>query len=144
MVSKLRAQRIADRIREELSEMLVYEVADPRLTGVSVTDVSVDRELAFASVYVSALEGSERAGEILDALNHARGYLRSELARRIELRAFPKLRFNWDSTFERAERIEQLIASLSVETETEQDMDHDLDDRLDEIQPEEQDPDAIE
>jgi ribosome-binding factor A len=144
VVSKLRAQRIADRIREELSEMLIYEVSDPRLAGVSVTDVSVDRELAFASVYVSALEGSERAGEILDALNHARGYLRSELAHRIKLRTFPKLRFNWDSTFERAERIEQLIASLSVETETEQDMDHDLDDQLDEIQTEEQDPDVVE
>ncbi|MDI6694371.1 MAG: 30S ribosome-binding factor RbfA [Anaerolineales bacterium] len=112
MVSKLRSQRIADRIREELSEMLLQEVSDPRLAGVSVTDVTVDRELTVADIYVSALEGSVRAQEILEGLQHAQGYLRRELAQRIELRIFPRLRFRWDATFERADRIERLIASL--------------------------------
>jgi ribosome-binding factor A len=112
MVSKLRSQRIADRIREELSEMLLQEVSDPRLAGVSVTDVTVDRELTVADVYVSALEGSVRSQEILEGLQHAQGYLRRELAQRIELRIFPRLRFRWDATFERADRIERLIASL--------------------------------
>lgn len=115
MVSKMRAQRIADQIREDLSEMLLHETADPRLVGVSITDVRVDRELAFASVYVSALEGSARSEEALQALEHARGYFRSELSKRIPLRTFPKLRFSWDATFERAERIEELIASLKHE-----------------------------
>jgi len=115
VVSKMRAERIADRIREVLSEMLIHEIADPRLAGVSVTDVQVDRELAYASIYVSAIEGSSRSKEILNALTHARGYLRSELTRRIDLRSFPQLRFNWDPTFEKAERIEQLIASLHNE-----------------------------
>jgi ribosome-binding factor A len=139
VVSKLRAQRIGDRIREELSEMLIYEIADPRLSGVSVTDVRVDRELTYASIFVSALEGSDRAEEILDALNHARGYLRSELARRIELRSFPHLRFNWDPTFERAERIERLIASLN----TGEASDHLGEDQAAVTAPEEQDQDDI-
>ena len=112
MVSKLRAQRIGDRMKEELSEMLIQEVSDPRLAGISITDVKVDRELAVADVYVSALEGSERSREVLEALEHAHGYLRHELARRVELRTFPRLRFRWDPTFERADRIERLIASL--------------------------------
>lgn len=112
MVSKFRAQRIADRIREELSEMIVFQVADPRLSGISVTDVRVDRELAFADIYISAVEGSERSKEILSGLEHAKGYLRSELAGRMDLRTFPRLRFHWDPTFENAERIESLIASL--------------------------------
>jgi ribosome-binding factor A len=112
VVSKLRSQRIADRIREELSEMLLQEVSDPRLEGISVTDVTVDRELAYAEVYVSALEGHIRWQEIKEGLEHAQGYLRRELSQRIELRVFPRLRFHWDATFERAERIEQLIASL--------------------------------
>jgi ribosome-binding factor A len=60
MPSSLRLQRIADRIREELSEMVVKEIADPRLDGLSVTDVKVDRELAYADIYVSAIEGSVR------------------------------------------------------------------------------------
>lgn len=115
MVSKTRIERISDRILEELSEMLLQEVSDPRLAGVSVTSVKVDRELTFADVHVSALEGSERSREILAALEHAQGFLRHELSQRVDLRTFPRLRFHWDPTFERAERIEQLIASLHQE-----------------------------
>jgi len=134
VVSKQRVQRIAERIHEDLSEMLIHEVSDPRLAGISVSDVRVDRELAFADIYVSALEGSERADEIIDGLEHASGFLRSELASRVELRTFPQLRFHWDPSFERAERIEQLIASLhdesspkNSETLTEEDGEDDLD-----------------
>jgi len=112
VVSKTRALKVADRIREELSAMLIYEVSDPRLAGISVTDVVVDRELAFANIYVSALEGSTRAQEILEGLEHASGYLRHELSQRIELFTFPRLRFHWDPTFEKADKIEKLIASL--------------------------------
>lgn len=115
MVSKMRASRIADRVREELSEMLIQEISDPRLGGISITDVTVDRELAYADVYVSALEGSQRAEDVLAGLEHAHGYIRHELAQRIELRVFPRLRFHWDPTFEKAEKIERLIASLHEE-----------------------------
>lgn len=115
MVSKMRASRIGDRIREELSEMLIQEISDPRLAGISITDVTVDREIAYADVYVSALEGVQRADEVLAGLEHAQGYLRHELAQRIELRVFPRLRFHWDPTFEKAEKIERLIASLHQE-----------------------------
>ena len=118
MVSKTRTQRIGDRIREELSEMLLLEVSDPRLQGISVTDVEVDRELAYASVYISALEGEQRWQEILDGLEHAQGFLRHELSQRIDLRTFPRLRFRWDSTLERAEKIERLIASIHEESST--------------------------
>ena len=118
MVSKLRAQRIAERIQEQLSEMLVHNISDPRLAGISVTDVDVDRELAYANIYVSALEGSSRAEEVLDGLGHAQGYIRYELSQRIELRTFPRLRFHWDPTYEKAERIEQLIASIQKENQT--------------------------
>ena len=112
MVSKTRAQRIADRIREELSEMLIRDISDPRLAGISVTDVYVDRELAYADIYVSALEGEARSKEILDGMEHAQGFMRRELSQRVELRTFPRLRFRWDPTFEKADRIERLIASL--------------------------------
>ena len=117
MVSTSRAIRIAERIREELSVLLVTHVQDPRLAGISITDVNVDRELAFANVYYSSLEGAERAKEILAGLQHAQGFLRSELARRIDLRVFPRLRFHYDPTYERADRIERLIASLHTEEE---------------------------
>ena len=117
MVSKLRAKRIAERIQEELSEMLIMELADPRLSGVSITDVTVDRELAYANIYYSSLEGSERVEEISAGFNHAKKYIRHTLAQRIELRTFPQLRFHWDPTFERAERIDELIQSLKTESD---------------------------
>jgi ribosome-binding factor A len=112
VVSKLRVIRIADRIREDLSELILQNVQDPRLSGISITDVMVDRELAYADIFVSALEGSQRSEEVLSGLSHASGYLRSQLAQRIALRIFPRLRFHWDPTFEHAERIDFLIKSL--------------------------------
>lgn len=116
MVSITRAQRIATRIREELSEMLIHEISDPRLNGVSITDVTVDRELAYADIYVSAILGSENSQSILEGFEHAQGFIRRELMHRVDLRSFPRLRFYWDPTFERAERIERLIAELSEQT----------------------------
>jgi ribosome-binding factor A len=123
VVSKLRAQRIADRVREELSVMLLKEISDPRLVGVSITDVTIDRELAYANIYVSAVEGSERSDEILAGLEHAQGFIRRELTHRIDLRTFPRLRFHWDPTFERAEHIERLLASLQNDTSHDEEVD---------------------
>ncbi len=116
MPSPLRLTRIGNRIREELSEMLAKEeIHDPRLAGISVTEVKVDRELSYASIYVSAVEGAERSKEILEGLESASGFMRKVLSDRIELRAFPRLRFYWDATPERADRIEQLIHSIHEE-----------------------------
>lgn len=116
MPSKLRLTKIGDRIQQEISEMLVrQEISDPRLLGVTITDVKVDRELAFASVYVSAVEGSERSKEILQGFESANSYIRKLLSTRIELRAFPRLRFFWDPTPERADRIEQILSTIRDE-----------------------------
>jgi len=119
MAKPIRVQRIAERIREELSEILLYQTTDPRLAGVSVTDVTVDRELAYAKIYVSTVEGSVRKEEVLSGLEHAAGFFRFQLSQRIELRTFPQLRFKWDPTAERAERIEDLFAQLRDEAESE-------------------------
>jgi ribosome-binding factor A len=116
MASEIRVQRIAQRIREKLSEMLLYQLTDPRLTGVIVTDVTVDREMAYAKVYVFASDGSTRRNEALEGLRHAEKFLRYQLSQDIELRSFPQLRFKWDATAERAERMEELFASLKDET----------------------------
>src|SRR3989304_3743013 len=117
MVSQNRASRIAKGIQEMLSEILLFEVTDPRLQGVFVTGVNVDRELAFATVYVAALEGRQRRDEILQGFEGAAGFLRSQLAQRTELRTFPKLRFVWDPTPEHAEKIEKLLADIKAKQE---------------------------
>jgi ribosome-binding factor A len=85
---------------------------DPRIKGITITEAKVDRELAFADIYVCAIEGINREPEVMAALEHAQGYLRSELAHRVELRVFPRLRFHWDPTFENADKIEMLISQI--------------------------------
>ncbi len=100
--------------------MVVRELADPRLSGISITDVKVDRELAFADIYVSAVEGHERAKEVIAGLEHASGFLRRALAERVDLRVFPRLRYHWDPTPERADHIERLLAELRSEEKTEE------------------------
>ncbi|HMR99123.1 MAG TPA: 30S ribosome-binding factor RbfA [Anaerolineales bacterium] len=112
MPSGIRLQRIADRIRQELSDMLIREISDPRLQQIFITDVKVDRELAYADVYVSALEGTSRSKDVLAGLESASGFLRRTLASRVELRAFPRLRFHWDVTPENADHIEKILAGL--------------------------------
>jgi ribosome-binding factor A len=112
MPSNVRLQRIADRIRLELSEMLIREINDPRLHQIYLTDVKVDRELAYADVYVSTVEGVSRSKDVLAGLESASGFIKRTLASRVELRAFPRLRFHWDMTPENADHIEKLLADL--------------------------------
>jgi len=120
MPSVLRMKRINDRMKEVLSMVLMAKIEDPRLLGVTITDVKVDRELDYANIYVSALEGQERAEEVLDALQHARGFLRYEISQEIDLRITPKLRFFWDPTPEKAARIDSLLATWQNETRPDQ------------------------
>jgi len=112
MPTQTRLERIADRIRQELSDMLLRDLNDPRLKSVFVTDVSVDREMSYADVFLSALEGSSRSEEVLEGMDSAGGYVRKQLSRRVELRSFPRLRFHWDPTPENADRIERMLSSL--------------------------------
>lgn len=112
MPSGIRIKRIEDRIQQELSELLIREVSDPRLKQIFVTGVKVDRELAFAEIYVSAVEGDSRSADVLAGLHSASGFLRRALSARVELRAFPKMRFHWDPTPENADHIEKLLAGL--------------------------------
>jgi ribosome-binding factor A len=112
MPSGIRLQRIADLILQELSQMLVREISDPRLELVYVTDVKVDKELAYADIFVSAVEGHDRSREIIAGLESASGFIRRTLAGRVDLRVFPRLRFHWDPTPENADHIEKILADL--------------------------------
>ena len=115
MATKARARKVAERIQEELADILMRNVADPRLAMVTITAVDVDRELAYAQIYVVASGDDERIDDVLAGLEGAQGYLRSQLATRIQLRSFPQLRFRWDASHERGARIEELLDSLQEE-----------------------------
>ena len=122
-----RQQRVADLVQRELAMLIQLEGNDPRIGMVSVTGVDISRDLAYAEVYVSVLNstsgegddqaGTEPAGELdkleieenVKALNKAAGYLRSLLARRLKLRTTPKLRFHYDGTISRGNKLSSLI-----------------------------------
>jgi ribosome-binding factor A len=112
MPSGIRLQRIQDRVKQEVSQMLIREINDPRLKQIFVTDVKIDRERTVADIYVSAVEGSSRSAEILAGLESASGFIRKNLSARVEVRAFPRLRFHWDPTPENADHIEKILAGL--------------------------------
>jgi ribosome-binding factor A len=115
MPSGIRLKRIQDQIRRVLSEILESKVSDPRVESAYITDVDVDRELDYANIYVSSLAGEDMAEEILKGLEHARGFIRYTLSQEIDLRVMPKLRFYWDETPDRADRIEALLTEMRDE-----------------------------
>lgn len=107
-----RAQRISEALREELAELVGYELKDPRLVGVTVTEAHVSPDGRHVRVLV-ALRGpeAERRGA-LEALEHARNHLRNQVAGRLRLFRAPEIHFEEDS-FEGSEgRIEQLLKRI--------------------------------
>jgi len=105
---------MSERLHGILSELLMREIRDPRLQGVTITDVKLDPELMFADVYVNALGDESRQGEVLNGLGSASGFLRREIGKRIHTRNTPELHFHWDATLERGERMNRLLASLDI------------------------------
>lgn len=105
-----RTDRIADQIQRELSRLLQFELKDPRISLATVQDVRVSRDLGFADVYFTLLGQSAEDGHAAeDVLQHAAGFLRSELAKTLNTRTTPRLRFHYDELPERASRLSALI-----------------------------------
>jgi len=103
-----RGRKVADLIQRELAILIQREVKDPRIGMVTVNEASVSRDLAFADVYFTVLP-AENTGEVEEILNQAGGFLRSELAKTLNTRTTPRLRFHYDATIENGARLSQAI-----------------------------------
>lgn len=103
-----RTDRIGDVMQRELSSIIQQELKDPRVSMVTIAEVKVSKDLAYAKVYVSVMM-EEKAKETLEGLNKAAGFLRAELAKRMSIRIIPKLSFVYDDTTIKANRISRLI-----------------------------------
>lgn len=114
-----RPKRVAERLRAELTEMLLDgEVHDPQAREAVITDVSMTPDLRQARIYVRILStdgGPARQRALLAALERAKGFLRRGLAQRLDLRHTPELQFFWDETADRAARLEGLLAEIRDE-----------------------------
>lgn len=112
MLAVSRDLKIADFIRDELSQIVQREVRDPRVGSfVSINDVRVSKDLSFADVYVSSLQVNSEAeqDELIKVLNKAAGFFRSTLAKRHKMRTTPKPRFHYDQLIEKGPALEKLI-----------------------------------
>jgi len=110
---KIRPERVAQRMRREVADILETRLRDPRVTGlVSVTDVEVNQDLTLARVFVSVLATEEEAEKTLQVLIHAAPFVRRELAPRLGLREMPEVRFLLDTSIQRGARVEELLRRL--------------------------------
>lgn len=104
-----RVERIAEQIREEVSQIVGYEMSDARIGFATVTDVSVAPDLGNARVFVSILGSPEEKRKGLAALNAAAGYVRRQLAPRLLTKKVPVIHFALDELLEKANRLEDLL-----------------------------------
>ena len=108
-----RHERVGEEIAHEINAMLAGERKDPRLEGmVVVSEVRVQPDMKHARVYVNVRGTNKEQSDAIKALDHASGYIRSELIERLQLRRLPDLHFTLDLSQEHVERIEQLLKEV--------------------------------
>jgi ribosome-binding factor A len=107
-----RQQKLGDLIQRELSELLQRELRDPRVGMITITGVDVSPDLSHAKVFFTVLE-KQRLEDASEGLRRAAGFLRSQLAKRIKLYTTPELRFEYDESVERGDRLSRLINSVT-------------------------------
>lgn len=107
----IKIDRISSQIAKEVSYILATEVKDSNIRFVTVTDVKVTNDLSYAKVYVTILDESKKKETML-ALKNASGFIRRELAERVELRHTPELEFIYDESIAYGAKIEDIIEEL--------------------------------
>jgi len=105
-----RPERLAESIRDELTEMIEGELADPRIGLAAITEITLDPHLRVAHIFVAVAGDEVEQRRSLAGLLAARGFLRSELGARLQLRHVPELRFELDRSEQHTARLEQLLA----------------------------------
>jgi ribosome-binding factor A len=114
-MSNVRAHRVGEQIKKELSEIFQRELKDPRIGFVTVTGVEMTGDLQQAKIFLSILGNDEQKEASLKAIDKASGFIRSEVGKRIRLRHTPELIFKIDESIEYGSRIEKLLDNLNKE-----------------------------
>lgn len=106
-----RIARVNEQLKRELSELLRFEVSDPRLSGATVTAVTTSSDLDLARVFLGTI-GDVDTDELIEGANSASAFLRGALAKRMNLRHMPELRFELDRSYEHGMRIERILSEV--------------------------------
>lgn len=114
-----RSKRVAAQIQRELAQLIQLEIKDPRVGMVTLSGVELSNDLSYAKVYFTVLGNNHTPQDAVEALNHASGFLRHELGRRIALRTLPHLTFIYDESVERGASLSALIDASLASSNTE-------------------------
>lgn len=113
--NEARLMRINEELRKELSEILAYEIKNPNITGMlSVTKVKITPDFKYAKVYVSILN-SKNINKTMQGLKESAGFIRSRVAKDVNLRITPELVFEIDDSLEYGDRIESILKEIKKE-----------------------------
>jgi ribosome-binding factor A len=116
MLPYKRSQRVSDLLREEIADIVMYKLKDPRIGFITVTGVDLTDDLKIAIVYISVLREEEK--EItLEILNSAKSFIRSELSKRLKMKFIPTIDFRLDSSIEYGSKIEKLLKEIREKDE---------------------------
>ena len=108
-----RHERVGEEIAHEINAMMAGELKDPRLEGnVVASEVRVQPDMKHARIFISVQGSEKERADAIKALEHASGFIRSELVERLQLRRVPELHFTLDLSQEHAERVEQLLKEM--------------------------------
>jgi ribosome-binding factor A len=110
-----RTDRVADSLRKELSVLLMREVRDPRVALATISRVQVARDLGHARIWISVLGDEETRQQTMAGIEHAKGFLRSQIGRRLKLRVTPELAFELDRGAEYLQDMTELLDKLNKE-----------------------------
>lgn len=109
-----RSDRLGVQLQRELADLMRSELRDPRLSGLTIHEVEVSRDLAYATIYVSSMtHPHEEMPEIVKVLQGSAGFLRRQVGSRMKLRKVPDLRFRFDKSIENAEKMDALLNSIT-------------------------------
>ena len=107
-----RKERLDELLKRELESIICYELSDPRLDHITVSEVDVSKDLQTARVYIGVLEDKAKEREVMNGLDDARGFIRNQIAGRVQLRKVPDLVFRLDRTLGDVQRIDTIIDQL--------------------------------
>ncbi len=111
----IRNRRLQSIFQKEITDIIQNNVKDPKLGFVTISDVGVSNDLSHAKVYVTFLGKDERNEAGLKVLNKAKGYIRSELAKRVSVYKVPELTFVIDESLKKAQKIDAIIDKIHKE-----------------------------
>ena len=116
MLPYKRSQRVRDLLREEIADIIIHKLKDPRIGFVTVTGVDITDDLKIAIAYISVLKEEEKKFT-LEILNAAKSFIRSELAKRVRMKTIPSLEFRLDASIEYGSRIDELLDEIRRKSE---------------------------